>query len=878
MRRHSRGVTVCLLTGVLALACGDDLGPPPEPEEVPPATPRLETSAPPVVSAGDPIPVTCTLNTFGMLEIVPAQLEVTPEDSIERAEGDLVAVTAGTVEVACVLPDRGLVDSTPAVIEIVPGAPQRVVTTVSPNPIIAGETLTATCEVFDARGNPVEEFDAGLTLSPGDPGNTIDGLTAEMTRAGSYVAACEVPGATGDAIVVEVLPALPAAILLGRVPDQLTYRVSETVEITHLVEDRYGNPIPDAMVSKVSVNLTGAGPTTQVGADLFRYGSEGHYRIDAAVDGPTDEDVPVEGSVEVLVNSLGPGILCNGPADATMVDVTPGSNVTFQGEAADVNGVAQVFVNGSPIALAGDGTFSAAVTTRFGLNFVNVTAVDDFGAESTRVCSFLAANRWSSPATVFADMVMLKLNQAAWDNGSTAGPVNDFNDILSAVLNSPGPREALHSALLAANPLKPSSCDQQICVIGCICVLRSEVIYLSSRFDGPNTSRLDLVTGGVRATARLENLGVRLRVRGHVSGIPYDTTGWVNIRSVDVALTLDTYLSGGRPRISVRPNTVSVSVGSITTSFSGIDGFVLNLIATLANGTVRNLVASTLRDYIRSNFNSVLDGVVSGLDISALGTTFDVPRISGGGTIPVSFAVGFSSLGTTTSRMLFGISTRFLAPVATNYQTLGAPIPPGAVAVDPPTVTSTAVAAHVGILNQLSHALWRAGMFDVTLAGDVIDPDEPGASVVVRTRLPPVAMVQGSSVVVHLGGLEVAVSHPSLPADLVVTLGATARTSVALSGDALQFGAIAVEELHVSSDLLQLDAAEQAELEDLLLPIVQTVIDQALGALPSFPLPSFTIPPSLTAFGVPTGELGIASPSLAVTPQHLILRGGFGIQ
>ncbi|HEX7704301.1 MAG TPA: hypothetical protein VF403_26345, partial [Kofleriaceae bacterium] len=60
----------------------------------------------------------------------------------------------------------------------------------------------------------------------------------------------------------------------------------------------------------------------------------------------------------------------------------------------------------------------------------------------------------------------------------------------------------------------------------------------------------------------------------------------------------------------------------------------------------------------------------------------------------------------------------------------------------------------------------------------------------------------------------------------------------------------------------------------------QQVIDTSLNnALPSLPIPSFTLPASLAAYGLPVGaQLGITNPTLAITPPHFVLRGGFGIQ
>ena len=48
-------------------------------------------------------------------------------------------------------------------------------------------------------------------------------------------------------------------------------------------------------------------------------------------------------------------------------------------------------------------------------------------------------------------------------------------------------------------------------------------------------------------------------------------------------------------------------------------------------------------------------------------------------------------------------------------------------------------------------------------------------------------------------------------------------------------------------------------------------------SLPALPIPSFTLPSSVSAYGLPGGaQLGITSPSLSRSGNHLLLRGGFG--
>ena len=64
---------------------------------------------------------------------------------------------------------------------------------------------------------------------------------------------------------VEVLPALPAQLLIAKVPDEAVYFIGQIVEVTHSVLDRFGNPITDAVVVKTSANITGSGPTDLIG-------------------------------------------------------------------------------------------------------------------------------------------------------------------------------------------------------------------------------------------------------------------------------------------------------------------------------------------------------------------------------------------------------------------------------------------------------------------------------------------------------------------------------------------------------------------------------------------------------------------------------------
>jgi hypothetical protein len=879
---HRSKVAFLAIVGLLA-ACGDNLEPEADTDST--VIVSLETTAPAQVAAGDTIAVSCTLIENDITTMVPADVRVVNETSVQRNGASVIAAKVGMIEVSCALPGRGLVDPSPALVEIIAGPAANVVTTITPDPVVAGNSATATCTVYDAFGNLVDGTAPALQLSPMDAANTVSDLEAEMIRAGHYTARCALAGTTSNNAGFDVVPNLPASILLARFPDLPLYAVGNVVVITPAIADRYGNEITGAPVTQAVTPLTGSGPVVDMTMGQWKFNGEGNYRVTVSVTPPTDMDLPLTAYTDVLVNSRGPAITCAN--DATMINMTPGNQLVVNGTAQDLAGVASVTVNGNAVTVAADGSFSASITTRFGMNFVDVSATDTYGEPTTKVCTYLVSNRYAAPGSPIADAVSLKLTQPAIDDSNRVDPLDSFDDLLYAIINSPGMSNTIHSSMLAANPIKPHSCDSSTYVwpVGTICWYSSGVEYKDRDFPGTNTVSLSLVAGGLRASVHIPNIGVKLRVWGKVSGIPYDTTGWVTISYVDVGVTLDTTISAGQPNISVRAGSVTTNVGTVTTNFNGVDGWIINnIVVPLAQGYIRDAIRDILRDFVTNNFNSALDGLLAGLDISTLGTTFNVPRIDGSGSVPMSFSLAFSTLNATTSRLLFGIGTGFSAPAANAYASLGVPLPPGVNLSDPSVVlpANTGVAAHVGIFNGALHALWRANYFSATITGATIDPSLPaGLSISIVTRLPPVAVISpAGEVQLHIGTLDLVVQHPDLPANLAVTLGADAHASVTLVGNDLVFGGIVIDELHVGTDSVNLSSTQQQSLEDTLTMLLQKLVDQSLNnAIPALPIPAFTIPASLATFGLPAGkQLGINAPTLSIAPQHFTLRGQFGIR
>lgn len=878
----------------LTAGCGSDDVP-----ESPPTTQGVyaaaRTTAPGTVTAGTEIVVSCVLvdpqgNASQPPKDADLKIVYAPADSVQTdAAGKTLAIRAGKVDVRCTFPTIGVGDDIGAQIAITPGPIATVDTSLSTTSVVAGGDVTATCIAHDAWNNIVPDAKPTLTSAPTDAGNVVTGLTGKFTHAGVYDLACEIPGAKTHSLPIEVVPNKPATLVLSPTPFKVVYPIGSVVTTETLVADQYNNPIANAPTQYGSA----PNASTSLGANHFQYLANGFYTLTATVPPPTTTGKPLVASVQIEVDGNGPTIECNSPTDGTMINAAPGSTISFSGSVNSPNGVTSVKVNGAVANLAGT-TFSLPLVTRFGINFADIVATDKNGAQSTRTCSFLAANQWATESGLYADTIDLKLTQPAVDDGGRGGAVSSFGDMLYKVANSAGLYSTIDSGLKAANPLKPRACDSQTCTfLGCICWYSSGVEYKGLSLPGPQTVDVTLVNGGLQAHVRVPNVGVNMRVWGDVGPIPYDTTGWATFSYLDVTMIIDTSIVGGKLHGSVRPGSVVTNVGSLSTAFGGIDGWIINnILVPLAQGSLRDTVKNLVTNFITNNFNAVLDGVLSGLDISTLGTSFNVPKLDGSGSLPLSFGVGFSSVSTTPSRMLVGLSSRLTAPAGHAYPSLGVPIPTGAVLDDTPvSLPATAgVAIHVGVFDQALHALWRGAMFNATMNGTQLGGALPqDAGIRVTTLLPPVAQMSGNAVELSLGALQLAVTYPGLFGGtdaggnplppLRVELGARATSTPALVGNDLKFGSFVITEMHFSTGDVSLDSSTNAILTGMLQNLLQKIIDKSLNdALPALPIPSFELPASLVTYGIGPGKLAVVNPALGFDPRDFRLTGQLGIQ
>ncbi|HTR52715.1 MAG TPA: hypothetical protein VMJ10_18500 [Kofleriaceae bacterium] len=866
-----RTVVFALIT--LAVACGDNIHP----------VVIVQTHvAGTTLAAGDPVGASCTivdahgepvLDKHGNPIAETTDFAISydaPELFSTDASGNVIAAKVGTGTVTCAAPSLALFDHDPPVVTIVAGPPVRVITDLATPTAVAGQADAVTCLAFDAFDNPVTDFTQTLALSPSGAGTTATATAVTATLIGEYTVSCVVTGAAdvtpADLVVI---PALPALLDGALDPERTLYAVLDQVTLIASAFDLYGNRVDDVTYHyAASPTLTSPGPAR------FLFSQDGTYDLSATVTSATQDGVPLSVSLPALVDSNGPTIDCmriDSPtvaAEAYMVQQAP-ATVTVPVRISAAFDVQSVTIGGTPATFDGaSGNYEASVPIGFGMSFVDVVATDQNNIQNSTTCFVLAASQFGPESTPLADAIALRLDQNAIGDPNPSG-LNSLNDLFYTVMGSSALRTLVNNALVAANPISSGGCGIFAC--------DPNVSYNngSLAWDTPTTS-LTLVAGGLQAHVTLPNVRLNVSACGTtccIGGSNIEVTASSISATVNFSLTLQ----GGLVRTALA-GTPQVSVGSVSLNGSGFCGFVVNLIQGFFTGTVKNAVQNALTNFINNQVGPLLDQLTSSLNISTLASSFSVPRLDGTGTITLGFGLDFSSLAIDTVHALIGIGTRFTpGSTAVSRPSLGIAERLPVAMLDPPGTTGSdpvGISAYEGLLNEMLHALWRAGYFQANL-------NLGGGTATIDSWLPPVAQINNNNTaVLMLGGVAATLTIPGIiDTPIQIMFGGNANATVSMNGNSLVFGNLALQQLYVSFDVT-LSQSQRTAMESFLTTALQNVLGSALNnGLPAFPIPSFTLPASVSTYGLPGGaRLGIVDPVLTTSNAHCVLDGQFGEQ
>ena len=843
---------------------------------IPPEVFSVETIVgTPATPAGVANRVTCqALDADGApVDEVGLAFEVRPAQGWRDGEepSTLVGEVAGTYHLTCIAPALGLRDTTPARWDVGPGPAAVVRATVVPSRLVAGDTATVTCRAEDREGNRVSADDAEVSVRPAGAGVDIEGGAVTVRTAGTYQADCTLAGAISEGEArLAVVPDVPAQLVAAVHPDVAVHEVGSVVGFVPRVSDRFDNHVADASLEwRAEPALTG------FGEGRWRADAEGRYTLHVEVVGETFEDRVLEAEVEILVDAGGPSIACTEPVDGAMLGRP--AMLMLRGRVDDVAGIDSLTVDDRDVELDPEGAFAVDVAPAWGLNVHQVVATDAVGNVNSTFCSYFASEVYLAEDAPLADSILLHLSQAAVDDGPPDRPLTSLTDLLRRVVDSPGLVQTIHQSLSAQNPILPTRCMQRLPIVGCILSVGAE--YRGIRVGGPNSMAARLVDGGLRITVRIQNLALDVQMRGTVGN-----SGTLTASHVEVELTFDVGLANGRPRVALR-ETNRVDVGRLDSDFDGfLTGAVLDLVFDAFEGTVRGELVGALRDFLEGEIDALLSDVLGGLDLASLGAELEIPAIAGGEPAVLSLGVDFSALDANPARLRMGLATQVNGPARQGAASAGVALPPGPVRVELQPEGSTGAGIHLGLVNQLLHQLWRAGLFDLGGAADLLGDLPDGANVALRVQVPPavIGTGEGATLRMHLGPIVGELMYPGFfDEPLRLRLAAFLRAPVVLErGAEIVFGGdegISIETIHVAVEGASMTPEARATLERDLGRILQAVVDQALNdALPALPVPDFALPDSLQGFGIAPGtRLGLRGATLSGNRTHFLLDGTF---
>lgn len=860
MKRTSLRIALLCAAGASWMGCGDEAAPLPS-NDAGPQPFTVDTLAPARLVAGAPLEVRCSV-----LDAAGADYPVLSEASIRSrphgalvfaSDGTMTIEEAGVVELTCAYPDLYLADPIPALVEVVPSEEVQVRSGIDVHVIEAGGSVEVSCSVFDGFGNPIEDASPSLRVLPESAGTNIDGPRASFTEAGEYTITCHLEDAEGSPHQVQVRPARPSSLRIARMPDQPLYGHGETIELHAAVSDRFGNGIEDA-----PVHFESAPAASLLRAGQVQFDRDGTYTITGRVDGPTESGEPLEASMELVVDGLGPAIGCDSPRDGAMI-VSGEETIVFEGHVTDVAGVNSVTVNGEASTLT-DGTFRVTVPAEFGINIVEIQAEDATGKTSSQTCSFLASPEYVS-STDFVDTVAVDLGLETF-NVSTSG--FSLGTAADRVAGN-GLEDMLEDRFRSPSSWFPQQCIQTS-PFGCTSVLGIDYLHNSVHLQ-PMYSQVQINEDNISVRLGFREISFDLRLHPHEDRDTLSTT--------TLSISFNIRILPHSTKIFFRAPTpwdpAPISLGPLEHS-ADLSAAVTRRTMSTARTRLTDALRNAFEHSIAYRYTKTLEAAFETLRIWNQEPRWNPRRPDGDGLIPLDFAHRRSQVEQADGRLSIGFGTRISGAPNVGYPTAGVAVPTASPRPMPAMPTPIHFGTHLTFFNQALHALWRGGFLEATFTGDAVDASIPeDVRIELRGALPPVVREQDESLEIGFGALMAELTYPGVADEPIqVVLGGRASASQR-SGPDVEFHSPVLSDFAFSSTDPLAPEAEEA-IEEVLRALLVKLAQETLGALPALPMPSFRLPSGLNPEGTPGSQnYGGRFVNVELEGMHLVGSANF---
>lgn len=434
--RRPVGTLVLGLLSVLSIsACGSEI-------EGRVASSITTTLVPDTVAAGQVSLVNCEVWSPDGDAVTEGDttFESPDADGFTATATTVSATAAGTYRINCLSDMFGLRDDEGARLTVVPGAPKTVRTVLDNPKVRIYEVSNASCIVEDEFGNIIE----GLSTTVNAPPEvSVTGYALSSEDLGVYEVECVLSDGTtteNTSATLTVTHGEPASVEIIAQPNNPRYFVGSKVSLTWIVRDDQGN-----LITGLPATLThpGAGVDflgEQDGGHRFEFLAEGVYTWTVQLDAPYDA---LTDDLTLVCDESGPTIVIDFPERGATLVGTGAEPVVVTGTATDEFGGMGAFeINGDPVSVAEDGSFSHALTEPlWGVNLIDVVAADAFGNLSELTPTFHYAAEYTSfvdadaAGLVEPDGLTLLMGQLFLDDGDHdhANP-NDLATLMEILL------------------------------------------------------------------------------------------------------------------------------------------------------------------------------------------------------------------------------------------------------------------------------------------------------------------------------------------------------------------------------------------------------------------------------------------------------------
>lgn len=692
-----------------------------------------------------------------------------------------------------------------------PDAPATVDLTLSAIEAGAGQPLTFTVAAADRFGNALTR-DA-ITVAA----NSVDVVLAEPRLSsgvpGIYTVQA-VAGTVSDVEQFRIVAGAPASIDLSVSDTDL--EVYDSAIVTALVRDDYGNILPD----RPTVEVTGGElPALLAGPNLTVLG-EGWYTVTATHESLTASVGPF------LVDSTGPDLVITEPERG---DWEVNSSALMTGTVSDRwSAIGPMTVNGDPVVVNGDGSFTHTLDYDFGLNVVEtvVADVDGNGANDTRS---VLDGQFQPNGTQIGNGIVARINEDGFDVLESLGEglINDTD--LTA---------------LVPNPVVSTSSESCIDLIFTeVCITWYSLdLYIWNPSIGATDLEIDPNAGGyLDTTFAVLDPYLEWEADGTVLGIGLSGNGSIYADDITANMHLFPYVSGGVLGLTVSDTTVTST--NFTFDWDSWLYDVMSFFGLDLSGLVQGFMEDALVSAIEDEVPAAVADAVGGLEIA---TSFAV------GSANVVLAAEPFTASVDDYGMSLSLATE-VYPETWIHDETGLGSLYGNYTV--PTYASSSPGFQVSLgedfVNQALYAFWGAGVLDMEMGGADLGLDLGAFGeilgfsdmrIVVNPLLPPVVVPGTGTAMLDLqmGDLELSI-YDGAPIEENLRMQVYVSLEAGLDLDVVNGNlspTIGDPTVWFDVTMPEANTEASADTEDLLAALVPLLLPALTGALGEIPIPA----------------------------------------